>query len=37
MAQLKRVLFNILCKNLRDSVAFYRALADFETVYESDW
>jgi catechol 2,3-dioxygenase-like lactoylglutathione lyase family enzyme len=37
MAQLSRVLFNILCKNLRDSVAFYRALADFETVYESDW
>ncbi len=31
------MLFNILCKNLRDSVSFYRALADFETVYESDW
>jgi catechol 2,3-dioxygenase-like lactoylglutathione lyase family enzyme len=37
MAELKRVLFNVLCKNLRDSVAFYRALTDFETVHESDW
>jgi catechol 2,3-dioxygenase-like lactoylglutathione lyase family enzyme len=37
MAELKRARFNILCKNLRDSVAFYRALTDFETVYESDW
>jgi predicted enzyme related to lactoylglutathione lyase len=37
MARLKRVLFNILCKNLRDSAAFYQALADFRVIYESDW
>lgn len=37
MPQLKRVLYNVLCKNLSDSVAFYRALADFNVLYESDW
>lgn len=37
MPQLQRVLYNILCKNLGDSVAFYRDLADFEVLYESDW
>jgi predicted enzyme related to lactoylglutathione lyase len=37
MAELRNVRFNILCKNLRDSVAFYRALANFETVEEGGW
>ena len=37
MALLKRVLYNILCKNLEDSVAFYTALVDFRILYQSDW
>jgi catechol 2,3-dioxygenase-like lactoylglutathione lyase family enzyme len=37
MTELRNVRFNILCKNLRDSVAFYRALADFETKHEGEW
>ena len=37
MPALKRVIFNILCKSLDASVSFYRQLADFETLYESDW
>lgn len=37
MPMLTRVLFNVLCKDLPGSVAFYRALVDFETIYESDW
>jgi predicted enzyme related to lactoylglutathione lyase len=37
MPMLSRVLFNILSKDLAASTAFYRTLADFETIYESDW
>lgn len=37
MPQLKRVLYNVLCQNLEASTAFYRALVDFEVIYESDW
>lgn len=37
MVLLKRVLYNILCKNLEDSVAFYTALVDFRILYQSDW
>ncbi|HHY50094.1 MAG TPA: hypothetical protein GYA10_10145 [Alphaproteobacteria bacterium] len=37
MPQLKRVLYNILCRNLADSVEFYRNLLDFEVIHESDW
>ena len=35
--KLRRVLFNILCKDLERSTAFYRGLADFSLVYDSDW
>jgi predicted enzyme related to lactoylglutathione lyase len=34
---LNRVLFNILCKDLPASADFYRQLAGFDTIYESDW
>jgi predicted enzyme related to lactoylglutathione lyase len=37
MPVLNRVMFNVLCKDLGDSVAFYRELFGLETVYESDW
>jgi predicted enzyme related to lactoylglutathione lyase len=37
MPALNRVLFNVLCKDLSGSVAFYRQLLDLETTYESDW
>lgn len=37
MPVLNRVLFNVLCKDLSDSVAFYRELFGLETVYDSDW
>ena len=37
MPVLNRVLFNVLCKDLTDSVAFYRELFGLETVYDSDW
>jgi catechol 2,3-dioxygenase-like lactoylglutathione lyase family enzyme len=37
MPALTRVLFNVLCKDLSESVAFYRQLLDLDTVYESDW
>ena len=37
MPALNRVLFNVLCTNLADSVSFYRQLLDLDTVYESDW
>jgi len=37
MPALNRVLFNVLCKDLAESVAFYRQLLDLETTYESDW
>jgi catechol 2,3-dioxygenase-like lactoylglutathione lyase family enzyme len=37
MAELRHVRFNILCKNLRDSVAFYQALANFEILHQRDW
>lgn len=37
MSVLNRVLFNVLCKDLGDSVAFYRDLFGLETVYDSDW
>lgn len=35
--KLRRVLFNILCKDMRTSVAFYEQLAGFSEVYSSDW
>ncbi len=37
MPQLNRVLFNVLCQDLEASTRFYRALVDFEVIYESDW
>ena len=37
MPALNRVLFNVLCSDLSESVAFYRQLLDLETTYESDW
>jgi predicted enzyme related to lactoylglutathione lyase len=37
MPALNRVQFNVLCKDLSGSVAFYRQLLDLETTYESDW
>ena len=37
MPALTRVLFNVLCKDLTQSVAFYQQLLDLETTYESDW
>lgn len=37
MPVLNRVLFNVLCKDIGASVAFYRKLFGLETVYESDW
>lgn len=37
MPALNRVLFNVLCKDLSASVAFYRELLDLETTYESEW
>jgi predicted enzyme related to lactoylglutathione lyase len=35
--KLKRVLFNILAKDLDTSARFYRRIANFEEVYTSDW
>ena len=35
--KLRRVLFNILCKDMHTSVAFYEQLANFSEVYSSDW
>lgn len=35
--RLKRVLFNVLAKDLPTSTEFYRRIADFETIYTSDW
>ena len=35
--KLRRVLYNILCKDLERSVTFYKELADFSLVYASDW
>lgn len=35
--KLRRVIFNILCKDLATSVAFYKQLANFHEVYRSDW
>lgn len=35
--RLRRVLFNVLCKNMETSVAFYQGLANFSVVYTSDW
>jgi len=37
MPVLNRVLFNVLCKDLSASTAFYRELFGLETVYDSDW
>lgn len=37
MPALNRVLFNVLCRDLSESVAFYRQLLDLDTIYESDW
>lgn len=37
MPELKRLLYNVLCRSVEDSVAFYRALAEFEVLYESEW
>jgi catechol 2,3-dioxygenase-like lactoylglutathione lyase family enzyme len=35
--KLRRVLFNILCKDMATSIAFYKQLANFQEVYTSDW
>ena len=35
--RLRRVLFNILCKDMATSVSFYKELANFEQIYASDW
>jgi catechol 2,3-dioxygenase-like lactoylglutathione lyase family enzyme len=35
--KLRRVLFNILCKDMTTSVTFYKQLANFQEVYSSDW
>ncbi|RYE84964.1 MAG: hypothetical protein EOP19_10420 [Hyphomicrobiales bacterium] len=35
--RLRRVLFNILCKDMATSVAFYKDLANFTQTYASDW
>lgn len=35
--KLRRVVFNVLCKDMATSIAFYEQLADFRKVYESDW
>ena len=37
MAIVNRVLFNVLCRNLAESVAFYRSIAAFDLIYDSDW
>lgn len=37
MPELNRVLFNVLCKNLTESVVFYKDLFGLETIYDSDW
>ncbi len=37
MSALQRVLYNVLCKDLSDSVGFYRQLFALETIYDSDW
>lgn len=35
--RLRRVLFNVLCKDMARSVSFYQQLANFSVVYSSDW
>lgn len=35
--RLRRVLFNILCKDMTTSVSFYRELVNFSEIYSSDW
>lgn len=35
--RLRRVLFNVLCKDMATSVTFYRELGNFDIVYQSDW
>jgi predicted enzyme related to lactoylglutathione lyase len=35
--KLRRVLFNILCKDMATSIAFYEQLANFQRTYTSDW
>jgi catechol 2,3-dioxygenase-like lactoylglutathione lyase family enzyme len=35
--KLKRVLYNVLAKDLETSANFYRRIANFEEVYTSDW
>lgn len=35
--RLRRVLFNVLCKDMGRSVSFYEQLANFTVVYSSDW
>ena len=37
MPVLNRVLFNVLCQDLGETVAFYRKLFGLETVYDSEW
>lgn len=37
MSKLNRVLFNVLCKDLAASSAFYKQLFGLETIYDSDW
>jgi predicted enzyme related to lactoylglutathione lyase len=35
--KVRRVLFNILCKDMATSIAFYKQLANFAEEYSSDW
>lgn len=35
--RLRRVLFNVLCKDMATSVRFYKELANFQEIYSSDW
>lgn len=37
MPVLNRVVYNVLCRNIADSIAFYQNLADLELIYQNDW
>ncbi len=37
MSALQRVVFNILCKDVAESAAFYQQLAGFEPIHTSHW
>lgn len=37
MPVLSRVVYNVLCRNVADSIAFYQNLADLELIYQNDW